>query len=168
MTLHGQGIRRLKRHAVRNPWDGRTALPPGHRAVWPDPDEPEKLFSILLSYDVGHHSSGWWRNSLYERCLHLSLTIMKRGVASLRGALETPTQAEMQAVARAFFGEDVAKAWIEPPAGAFDAYRNAPQSGHCWHIRLFTDAAGNPIHPEGEVYDLVPFSDGTSPEKVFR
>jgi hypothetical protein len=65
---------------------------------------------------------------------------------------------------RAAFGGEVTKAWIEPPASALDLYR-LPNVGH---VRLFLDRESRPILPEGEVYHLKPWSDGSSPEKVFR
>jgi hypothetical protein len=166
---HGPAIRRLKRTARRNPWNGREPLPREHRLVWARPEEPRRLFLLLLSFDVGYHSSGWWKNSGFEACWHLSFTIVKRGVLLREAAFETPERWEMEAVARACFGDDVLAAWLEPPAGAFDAYRTDPASRHCWHVRIFVDrATGQAIQPEGEVYDLIPFADGSSPEKVFR
>ena len=29
---------------------------------------------IILTRDVGYHSSGWWKNPDYERCYHLSIS----------------------------------------------------------------------------------------------
>jgi len=75
---------------------------------------------------------------------------------------------EVRAIARAFFGEDVRRAWVEPPASAFDAYRTAPRVVHTWALNKIRDRAGNAITPEGEVYTLKPGDDGTSPAKVFR
>ena len=158
-----QPIGRLKRFAARNPWKGKTPLPDGCRLLLYKPVERERMFSILCSFDVGYHSSGWWRNSLYERCWHLSVCVVTN-----QRTMETPTISEVQEIARAFFGTDVQYGWVEPPASAFDAYRTAPSSRHTYHVRIFTDLEGNAIMPKGEVYDLVPFDDGSSPEKVFR
>ena len=29
---------------------------------------------IILTRDVGYHTSGWWKNPDYERCYHLSIS----------------------------------------------------------------------------------------------
>lgn len=29
---------------------------------------------LLFTRDIGHHTSGWWKNPDYERCYHLSLS----------------------------------------------------------------------------------------------
>lgn len=129
----------------------------------PTPNEPGRYFSVLLTFDVGYHASGWWKNSQYDRCWHLSVAI------ATRTALETPELSEVQALARLCFGEDAHLGWMEPPASVFDAYRNSNASRHTYHVRVFVDKiTGQAIHPTGEVYDLVPFDDGTSPVKVYR
>jgi hypothetical protein len=159
---YGDLVRRMTSYAARNPWGGQLPVSPRQRACLAFPEEPERMFSVLLTFDVGYHASGWWRNSQYDRCWHLSLCI------ATRTSLETPELFEAQGIARAFFGEDVRLGWVEPPASAFDAYRTAPASRHTYHIRVFVDRTGKAIQPQGEVYDLVPFEDGTSPLKVFR
>lgn len=118
--------------------------------------------SILASHDEGTHVSGWWRNSDYDRCWHLSLCAMVG-----YEYLDLP-EADRRAWGRAVFGKHLAIAWIEPPASKLDPYRNAPASAYTTHIRVFLDREGHPIKPEGEVYTLKPWADGTSPEKVFR
>ncbi len=165
----------LLRRARADPWDGTGPVSLAHRVVVESPAEPGKHLSVLLTFDVGYHNSGWWRNSQYDRCFHLSMVVVTpaSGLILPDGtrppAFETPTEAEMQAVAQAVFGDDVTKAWIEPPASKFDPYRTAPASSHCWHVRLFVDRrTGQPIKPEGEVYHLKPWPEGDSPEKVFR
>lgn len=156
-------LRGLRKRALRSPWTGQQLVSRQH--VW-DTDaltEPGRPTRVMLTWDKGHHSSGWWRNSDYEFCFHLSVSHPTQLMgADLRP--EAPSDAEVRAWARAAFGEHVTKTWTEPPASALDPYR---MSGVA-HVRLFTDAEGHPIQPEGEVYDLKPWSDGTSPEKVFR
>lgn len=49
-------------------------------------------------------------------------------------------------------------------ASVLDVYRMP----HVAHVRLFLDRQNRPILPEGEVYTLKPWDDGSSPEKVFR
>ena len=143
-------------------WDGRGV--PTNRLLVISPLDPELVTSLLLSIDVGMHASGWWRNSQYDRCWHLSLCSMGADGQSYQDM----TQDEAQWWARAYFGPAAKMSWLEPPASALDMYRTAPASPKVWHVRLFMDQKGNPIQPEGEVYSLVPYADGSSPEKIFR
>lgn len=124
--------------------------------------EPGLTISLIASHDQGTHASGWWRNSDYDRCWHLSL------VAMADGAYADLPRPDLDAWGRAIFGQHLAKAWIEPPASKLDAYRHAPASAYTTHIRVFLDRNGRPIQPEGEVYTLKPWAEGDSPEKVFR
>jgi hypothetical protein len=170
----------LRRRARQFPWQGRTEISDALKAEVESPEEPGKRISILLTFDVGHHASGWWRNSGYDQCWHVSLCVVKETLLEIPGetvrgpdgriaAFETPTQGDLRTIAEAIFGADVRKAWIEPPAGSFDPYRNKPQSRHAYHVRVFVDRrTGASIVPQGEVYDLKPWSEGDSPEKVHR
>ena len=101
-----------------------------HETPWMDTDA-----RIVFTRDVGHHSSGWWKNPDYERCWHLSVSF-RDGYTKARG----------DAMARMFFGSDVRKCWIEPP------YSAEGRQIEVWHYRLFCDAAWCPIQPRGEVY----------------
>ena len=120
----------------------------------------ERPVRLMLTFDQGAHASGWWRNSDYDRCMHLSLSWPRR-----IGGPEAPTDKEVRAWAKAFFGRDVVKTWTEPSASVFDIHGRLPG---VVHVRLFLDKDNRPIQPEGEVYTLKPWADGTSPEKVFR
>jgi len=104
---------------------------------------PIESARLIYTRDVGHHESGWWKNPDYERCLHLSISFCVN-----------PTDAPLpfrksfaEKVARAFFGDDCRKAWIEPPY--------SPEGKRCdvHHYRVFCDPAWSPILPRGEVYD---------------
>lgn len=104
---------------------------------------PEVSARLIYTRDVGHHSSGWWKNPDYERCLHLSISFCVN-----------PTDAPLlfdkhqaQKIADAFFERDARKCWIEPPY--------SPEGKHAdvWHYRLFCDGGWNPILPRGEVYN---------------
>jgi hypothetical protein len=160
-------VLRLQRAAYARPWDGRSRLGSEHRARVQCITEPALAVSVLLTFDHGPHAvAGWWRNSQYDRCWHLSLVGFVRG-ARTPTPVELPRE-EVAAWGLAFYGEDAAKAWNEPPAGEGDAYRGAEVSRYTWHTRLFVDQQMQPIVPEGEVYTLIPFDDGSSPEKVFR
>jgi hypothetical protein len=147
---------------------------------------------VLYTLDVGMHATGWLRNADYDSCLHLSVSHPDR--ASPPGSyLCDVTHAEIRAWARAAFGEDVRLSWFEPRYAArkylrerarglidFDDQERpirdllwlppgSDSSGaEIWHVRLFLDRAGRAIKPEGEVYNLKPWDDGTSPESVFR
>jgi hypothetical protein len=106
-------------------------------------DKPRGLGAIVIySRDVGHHSSGWWKNPDYERCLHLSLSVRDPRTG---GQLPRDTKV-FEEIAQAFFGEDVRKAWLEGP------YSPEGKRADCWHYRVFCDTAWNPIMPRHEVY----------------
>lgn len=99
--------------------------------------------TILYTRDTGHHTSGWWKNPDYERCLHLSLAYRH---PHLPGA-HLPHEHDRSAkIARAFFGDDARLCWIEKP------YSPGGQAAGVWHYRLFCDPGWNPILPRGEVY----------------
>lgn len=124
--------------------------------------QPGVIVSVGLTHDLGTHASGWWRNSDYDECLHLSLC----GIAP--GEWADLDDVEIRGWARAVFGSDLHKTWTEPPAAEGDAHRTYPTSRRTTHVRLYLDREGQPIIPRDEVYTLRPWDDGTSPEKVFR
>ena len=162
-------LAQMRRLAVKYPWKGQGVIHDRHRLTADALLEPGRRTSVIYTYDVGHHTSGWWRNSDYERCLHLSIThpVFK----SLTGlaTLEAPSDAEVREWAKAAWPADWKKAWLEPPASvlSIDVAENRRRPG-VGHVRLFLDVNLEPILPEGEVYNLKPLADGTSPEKVFR
>lgn len=90
---------------------------------------------VIFIRDVGHHSSGWWKNPDYERCLHMSISF-EDGYLARRA----------EVLAKAFFGDDVRLLWIEPPQT-----KTGRQIG-VWHYRLFCDPVWKGIKPRGEVY----------------
>lgn len=96
--------------------------------------------TIIFTRDVGHHTSGWWKNPDYERCFHLSLSYWAnwQSVEHDRGRSEL--------IARAFFGDDAKLCWIEGP------YSPEGKAAHVWHYRLFVDEGWAPLMPRGEVY----------------
>ena len=75
---------------------------------------------------------------------------------------ETPSDDEARLWGYVFFGQHAPKSLFEPAASVFDPYR----SPNVVHLRLWLDQAGAPIVPQGEVYDLRPFPDGSSPAKI--
>jgi len=97
---------------------------------------------VIYSRDAGHHSSGWWKNPDYERCLHLSLSIRDP-----RTGAQLPRDIKFfETIAQAFFGGDARKAWLEGPHSA------EGKRADCWHYRIFCDLGWNPILPRHEVY----------------
>lgn len=103
---------------------------------------PEASARMIYTRDVGHHSSGWWKNPHYERCLHLSISFCVNPT-------DDPLPFDKRTaerIARAFFGDDTPKCWVEPPY--------SPEGQRCGvhHYRLFCDEGWNPILPKGEVY----------------
>jgi hypothetical protein len=99
---------------------------------------------LLFTFDVGYHTSGWWKNPDYERCFHLS-------IASLAAILDTDAIPELDDATRqrwvkAFFPDTTRLLWVEPPYTVFGMRAQA------YHYRLFTDENGVPLLPRGEVY----------------
>ena len=103
---------------------------------------PEHNAIIILTRDVGHHDSGWWKNPDYERCWHLSISYREVN----DGRLLDQDKAESARIARAFFGDDARLLWCEP------SYSEDGKRADVWHYRLFCDAGWQPLKPRGEVY----------------
>lgn len=99
--------------------------------------------TILYTRDTGHHSSGWWKNPDYERCLHLSLAYRH---PHMPGAHLEHDHDRSGNIARAFFGDEARMCWVERP------YSAEGKRAGVWHYRLFCDPAWMPIMPRGEVY----------------
>lgn len=164
--LH-RSLEQLRRNAMGdpNPTQGTMSLHVWDTVGLTEPDRPTR---VMLTLDVGTHASGWWRNSDYDRCLHLSIShpVVLAGHV-LR--LEAATLDEVRAWARAAFPDHYRMTWTEPPASLFDqdVLLDRRRPG-VWHVRLFLDRQNRPIQPEGEVYNLKPWAEGDSPEKVFR
>jgi hypothetical protein len=156
-------IRHLLFSALKHPYDGRRVINDRHYMVADSITEPGRPVSLVLTLDSGIHASGWWRNSDYDRCLHLSLAHPTSTMIRTH-RVETPTDKEVAAWGREILGPQLQKCWIEPAASLFDPHRkpNTP------HVRLFLDRQNRPIVPQGEVYHLKPWPDGSSPEKIFR
>lgn len=154
---------------LARPWRGDTLL--DRRHVWDTTalTEPGTPTRVMFSLDVGHHASGWFANSDFEQCLHLSIShpVIENG--QLRGRVEDPSIDEVRAWGVAAFGEERRLALVEPPASplSIDVLQER-RSPHVAHIRLWLDRNDEPVKPSGEVYDLKPWDDGSSPEKIFR
>lgn len=97
---------------------------------------------FCYSRDIGHHSSGWWKNPDYERCRHLSLSFVEPGTL-----VRAPRDKQLtSAWVDAFFGDDRTKLWCEPP------YSASGKAIEVWHYRLFCAPDWSPWIPRGEVY----------------
>jgi hypothetical protein len=98
--------------------------------------------ALIFTRDIGHHENGWWKNPSYEQCEHLSISFKVNPTDEPVPYM--PKVAET--IARAFFGDDVRKVWVEPPV--------TPEgiSNGVHHHRLFCDQMWNAILPHGEVY----------------
>jgi hypothetical protein len=162
-------LRRMLQRALKRPNDGRLPFRP---VVWDttgltEPDHPTR---VLVSFDMGAHASGWWRNAEYDRCWHVSISHPAGVVAGERPHhIEPPSVAETQAWARAAFPVPYRWCWLEPPASpdSYDVQQQRRRPGVA-HIRLFLDRRSRAILPRGEVYNLLPWADGASPSQVFR
>lgn len=92
--------------------------------------------TVIYTRDVGHHTSGWWKNPDYERCWHLSI--------SFRSGTEKKALNE---IIQNLFAPNEKWIWIEPP------FSETGKSLNVWHYRLFCDEHWQPIKPRGEVYN---------------
>lgn len=166
-------IRRLHQHALAHPWRGDTPLTcRAHFLTTTAITEPGRPLRVIYSLDYDYHGSGWFANSHYERCLHLSMSHPRpdrtrlwtpQGQPPTVGQdVETPVDDEARAWARVFWREHATKAWFEPATDVFDQHRLPGVV----HLRLYLDQRGEPMIPQGEVYTLRPFADGSSPAKV--
>lgn len=101
---------------------------------------------LIFTRDTGYHSSGWWKNPLYERCYHLSLSF--RDPES--GAFAPFNYRLAARWVETFYGEDKRLVWEEGPYGIDGQGRKVPVEVR--HYRLFCDPQWQPILPKGEVY----------------
>jgi hypothetical protein len=100
---------------------------------------------LIYTRDTGHHTSGWFKNPEFERCLHLSMSF--REPFDMR----KPRQHDWTLAAEwceLFFGESKRMAWQEGPKS--DVGINLEVE----HWRVFCNENWQPIHPKGEVYSL--------------
>ena len=133
----------LKRRSETGMWDGRATL--GGRVYLADctcGHRPSGSL-LILTREYGYHTSGWWKNPDYERCLHLSISFRDPETGSVRARDPDWSKTWLDAV----FGATQTLLWCEPAASA-DGKRS-----DVWHYRVFY-APGwvAPILPRGEVY----------------
>jgi len=106
-------------------------------------------YRIIFTRDTGMHSSGWFKNPDYERCMHLSLsphaTHFGHGVTGSIPWNEPESGVEGLWVV-ALFGEHARLAWRESPK------TRAGKELEVVHWRVFCDEHWQPILPRKEVY----------------
>lgn len=106
------------------------------------PQGLELRASLIFTRDDGMYDSGWWKNSEYARCEHLSLSFQE-----LNGRPIDQQHDRARAWASAFFGENTRKLWIEPP------FSEHGKRADVYHYRLFMAPDWRtPILPRAEVY----------------
>ncbi|MDO9016633.1 MAG: hypothetical protein Q8S73_41165 [Deltaproteobacteria bacterium] len=108
---------------------------------------------LLFTRDSGMHTSGWFKNPDYDRCLHLSLSPLANATALVdaRGEpLRTPDlgRETTERWVRAFYGDCMGAVWAESPKTDHGRRQGV------WHWRVFCDARWQPIVPRGEVYSM--------------
>lgn len=135
-----------RRRAMRGIYDGRvneeSALLIRACAHQFEQRLRDRSVMVIFTRDVGHHTSGWWKNPDYERCWHLSLS--QRDPAT--GESVPTDKAFFLELAEAFYGADARKCWVEGP------YSPEGKARDVWHYRLFCNEAWEPILPRSEVY----------------
>lgn len=100
---------------------------------------------LIFTRDIGHHTSGWFKNPDYEQCYHLSISFHDLEHQSYR-----PFEPELaKSWCHAFYGDWTRFIWEE---GQTDEAKNDPHLPESRHYRVFCDLAWNPIIPRGEVY----------------
>ena len=123
---------RMKRVANRALWNGKDMDAHFESCRW----QWQKYDCVMVfTKETGYHSSGWWKNPLYERCWHLSL--------SFQGG---KNKSATDKIIKGIFGDYRNLIWIEPP------YSETGKKLEVWHYRLFCDEHWQPIKPVGEVY----------------
>lgn len=133
----------LKRQAATGEYNGVLTL---NKRLYIDnckaAYEPDGVI-MIFTRDTGHHTSGWWKNPDYERCLHLSLSFRdpKTGQPVERDKKLSSLWVEE------FFGATKNLIWVEPP------FSPEGKRADVWHYRVFY-APGwvASILPRKEVY----------------
>lgn len=131
-TLLPDACRRMTAAAIKDVWDGRRRTDYFESCRWHLVRYP---CVILYTRDVGYHSGGWWKNPMYERCYHLSI--------SFPGGKD---KSVLNKIIDLLFASNKKLLWTEPP------YSDEGKKLGVWHYRLFCDEFWRPIMPKGEVY----------------
>lgn len=131
-TLLPDAVRRMRSTANMGFWDGRELTEYFESCRWFHLGYP---CMMIFTRDTGYHSGGWWKNPMYERCYHLSISFQNG-----RDKKVTDRIIEL------LFGWDKKLMWVEPP------YSPEGKRMDVYHYRLFCDEHWQPIKPKGEVY----------------
>lgn len=131
-TLLPDVARRMRSRANMGLWDGRETTTYFESCRW---FHLGFQCMMIFTRDTGYHSGGWWKNPMYERCYHLSI--------SFPGGKD---KSVLSRVIDGLFGSSKKLLWIEPP------YSPEGKSSDVWHYRLFCNELWVPILPKGEVY----------------
>ena len=111
---------------------------------------PDTGTNLWFTRDVGHHTSGWWKNPMYDRCLHLSLSFWEvgrdEGGSHLPVAPRPPDRRLTKEWVSLFFKEWENGVVCEGP------YSEEGKKLGVWHYRLFCSPNWMPWIPLGEVY----------------
>ncbi len=108
-------------------------------------DVPRLGLRVIFTRDTGHHTSGWFKNPDYERCLHMSVSPLALVLNSPAPDVD-PIESYRDLLLRSFFGVDARLAWCE------SAKSPEGKAHRVEHWRVFCDESWTPIHPRREVY----------------
>ncbi len=125
--------------ASRGTWDGQGMTP-----YWHSCRHAHMFRGIgsIMTRDVGYHSSGWFKNPDFERCMHLSLSFFDPSTRT-----PMPHDHDVAAkIVKAMFFPHAKLVLVESPR--YDAGKTLG----VYHYRLFCDAHWQAIKPRGEVY----------------
>jgi hypothetical protein len=98
---------------------------------------------LIFTRDEGHHTSGWFKNPDYERCLHLSISFKEPYNVYQPRQFDQKLAKEWLDI---FFGDDKRYVWSESPKS------DEGRAIEVWHYRIFTDDLWRPIVARREVY----------------
>ena len=132
-------VRTTLKNATSGTWEGREVTAYFERCLVVYRDIG---MIVVCTRDVGYHTSGWWKNPDYERCLHLSLSFRDPETGAYMPRNKVLTGLMLTGI----FGIHKKLIWCEPP------YTDDGKSQDVWHYRLFCDERWQPIKPRGEVY----------------
>jgi hypothetical protein len=128
-----------KAAASRGTWDGRSMTPYSHSCR-----HAHSLRGIgsIMTREVGYHSSGWYKNPDFERCVHLSLSFYDPATLQPK----PHDHAIASKIVKAMFFPHAKYVLVEPPR------YNLGKKHDVHHYRMFCDEHWQPIKPRGEVY----------------
>jgi hypothetical protein len=137
-------VERIRANARSGVWDGYTDtadVPYFRRCKFVHmPTGTQGIFTR----DIGHHSSGWFKNPDFELCLHLSLSFFDP-IARVMLAARDPRLERLWC--RLLFGQKHCHLlWCESP------YTAHGKELQVMHWRLFCTPGWTPFVPQGEVY----------------